>query len=138
MRLALQQTFTRRKSRRQRREKQRKGLALALHQFDEVGCRRSFERKTVANFLDDALLQRPNEMHARISPCDFGCVQVQISKLASSGEGLAILNDFGNNAPFVGRTRGKRSRVKQESFCTSGSRTVTPGGKDSIPVLCRR
>jgi hypothetical protein len=46
---------------------------------------------------------------------------------------VAVRNDFGNHPPFVRGTRWEGLRIEQESFRSSRSRAITPGGKDPSP-----
>ncbi len=76
------------------------------HRFHEISRRRSFERQSVANFSNDALLQGLDKMHARIPARHFRGLQVQLGQFPRPAQCLAVRYNFGNHSPFVCSTGG--------------------------------
>src|ERR1700730_8848941 len=107
-------------------------FVLGSNGFDEVGRRRSFERQSVANFSDNALFQRLNEVDACVSASHLRSLQVQFGQFPRPTERLTVRHNLGNYSPFACSTRRQRLRVEQERLRSSRSRAITPGGKDSV------
>src|SRR4029077_15401672 len=107
-------------------------LTLGLHRFDEVGCRRSFERQSVANFSNDAFLQGLNEVYAGVAARHFWSLQVELGQFPGPAERLAVWHNFGNHSPFICGTRRYRLWIQQECLRSSCSGAITPGGEDSV------
>src|SRR6266853_2988290 len=107
-------------------------LTLGLHRFDEVGCRRSFERQSVANLSNDAFLQGLNEVYAGVAARHFWSLKVELGQFTCPAERLAVRHNFGNHSPFICGTRRERLWVEQERLRSSRSGAITPRGKDSV------
>src|SRR6266481_4768465 len=60
-------------------------VSAGLHRFDKIRCRGPFERESVTYFSHDALLQRLNEVRARVAAGDFRSFQQE--RLCSSWPG---------------------------------------------------
>lgn len=61
----------------------------------------AFERKSVADFPNNALLQRVHEVHTTVAARDFRGLEVQCDKLPHTRECLTGGHNFGNHALFV-------------------------------------
>src|SRR5580700_6968180 len=81
------------------------GFTLAFHRLHEIGRRRSFERQSITDFPNNALLQRLNKVDAGVAARYFRSFQVQLGEFARPAERFALRHNLGNHSPFVCGTR---------------------------------
>src|SRR5262245_17069820 len=103
-----------------------------LHRLDQIRCRGTLERQTLAEFPHDAFLQRLSEMHASVTARHLWDLEVQVRELTCTREGFTVAYDLGDHAPFVCSSRGKRPRMKQERLGPARPGSVTPRGEYSV------
>src|SRR5579864_823423 len=108
-------------------------FTLSLHGFHEVGGGGSFERQSIADFSNDALLQWLNEVDAGVSAGHLRSFQVQFGQFPRPAESLTVRHNLGNHSPFIRCTRRQWLWIEQERLRSSCSSTITPGCKDSDP-----
>lgn len=82
------------------------GLAQA---FYEVGCAGPFERQAVASFVDDALLERLDEMRPCVAASHFRGLQVDRGEFPGPRERSAAGHRFRYHAPALGEPKWGRS-----------------------------
>jgi hypothetical protein len=110
----------------------RRTCCADFHGLHQVGGGCPFERQPVADFSNDALLQRVNEVHARVTPRHFRYLEIQSGEFPRSAERLSVRHNFGNHSPFVSRTCCQRLWIQQERLRSPRTSAIAPRCKDAV------